>query len=253
MQSPTVDLGHYWVLAVVMHFYLLWPLLVWNVSERKLPWFAAAVIVGAVGLRVAGLCFLNGTHRENVIYQTPTCLDSFAYGALLAALFRRGDVGWLRPAAIGILPITAAIVAFLFVKKGLWEGNGVVQGVGLTLISLGYASLIVLLRTGSSDSLGAKLIDNSFFRFFGKYSYGLYVFHGLMIPLLDRWIPADKLLELFHWPFLAALVCLIAKVAASLAVAMLSWRLLEAPCLRLWKPHSQEMSARNIPGGVGAG
>ena len=136
-------------------------------------------------------------------------------------------------------------------KKGLWE-NGVVHCVGLTLISLAYASLIVLLRTGSPDSFGVKLIDNRVLRFFGKYSYGLYVFHGLMIPLLNRWIPADKLLDFFHSPVLATMVCLTAKVAASLVVAMLSWRLVEGPCLRRWNPDRQETSVRNAAGGYGA-
>jgi len=232
MQSSTVDLGHYWVLAVIQQSYFLWPLLVWNSSERKLPWIAIAVIGLSLSLRIAGMCFLDGSFRDNVFYQTPTCMDSFAFGVLLAVFFRRGSVGWLRRAAIGILPITAAIILFLFVKKGLWE-NGVVHCVGLTLISLAYASLIVLLRTGAPGSLGVRLIDNRVFRFFGKYSYGLYVFHGLMVPLLDRWIPSDKLLELFHSPVLAAVVCLTAKVGASLVVAMISWRLIEAPCLRL--------------------
>ena len=251
MQSSTVDLGHYWVLAVVQQFYFLWPLLVWNLNERKLAWAACAVIALSLGLRIVGSCFLEGTFRENIFYQTPTCLDSFAFGALLAVGFRRGDIGWLRRAAVWILPVTAAIIAVFFIKKGLWE-NGIVHCVGLTLISLAYASLIVLLRTGSPGSLGVKLIDNPFFRFFGKYSYGLYVFHGLMIPLLDRWIPAEKLLDLCHAPFLAAIVCLSAKVGVTLAVAMLSWRLLESPCLRLGTSGGQKISVGNAAGGFGA-
>ena len=197
MQSATIDLGHYWVLAVVQQFYFLWPLLVWNVSEKKLPWVALLVIAFSLTLRIVGMSFLDGTFRENVFYQTPTCLDSFAFGALLAVAFRRADTGWLRRAAFVLLPVTAAIIAVFFVKKGLWE-NGVVHCVGLTLISLAYASLIVLLRTGSPGSFGVKLIDNRILRFFGKYSYGLYVFHGLMIPLLNRWIPSDKLLDFFQ-------------------------------------------------------
>ena len=99
MQSPTVDLGHYWVLAVVQQFYFLWPLLVWNVSEKKLPWVALLVIGFSLTLRIVGMSFLDGTFRDNVFYQTPTCLDSFAFGALLALAFRRADTGWLRRAA----------------------------------------------------------------------------------------------------------------------------------------------------------
>jgi peptidoglycan/LPS O-acetylase OafA/YrhL len=246
MQSTTVDLGHFWVLAVIQQFYLLWPLLVWNVSERKLPGIAWAVIVLSLGLRVGGMCFLDGTLRENIFYQTPTCLDSFAIGSLVAVYLRRGNVAWLRRASLGILPVTTAIIAVFFVKKGLWE-NGIVHSVGLTLISFAYASLIVLLMTGSPTSLSVKLFDNLFLRFFGKYSYGVYVFHGLMIPLLDRWVPSDKPLDFLRWPVLSAAVCLVFKVGASLLVAMLSWHLLEGPCLRLGTP--QRLSARNAVGG----
>ena len=70
----------------------------------------------------------------------------------MIVLFRRGDAVRLRRAALVLLPLTGTIVAALFVQKTLWEGNKVVHCVGLTLISLGYASLIVLLRTGSPGS-----------------------------------------------------------------------------------------------------
>jgi peptidoglycan/LPS O-acetylase OafA/YrhL len=233
MQSETVDLGHFWVVAIIQQFYFIWPLAVWSVSERKLPYLALGVIGLSLGLRIVGVLTLSGTPHDNVYYQTPTCLDSFAFGALVTLCFRQASIAWLRPVAFVVLPITAGIIGCFFLKKGLWE-NGVIHSVGLTLVSLAYASLIVLLRTSAPTSWFVRLFDNPFFRFFGKYSYGLYVFQGLLTPLLARWFPADMLLEKCHGPVLAAIVCVGAKVAVSLAAAMLSWRLLEAPCLRLF-------------------
>ncbi len=179
------------------------------------------------------MCFLTGITRENVMYQTPTCLDSFAFGALLAILLRRSDGGRLRRVAWLVLLASATIIVLRFSKKELWESNAVLHSAGLTVISLAYACLIYLLRTSAPGAWGVGLFDNAFLKFFGKYSFGLYVFHGLMMPLLDRWIPADRLLAFFHSPVLATVVCVTGKVGASLAVAMLSWHLLEAPCLRV--------------------
>jgi peptidoglycan/LPS O-acetylase OafA/YrhL len=103
----------------------------------------------------------------------------------------------------------------------------------LTLIGIFYCSLIVVLLTDAPYAPLRRVVDNAPLRFLGKYSYGIYVIHGLMAPMLDRWFPETALLAQLHSPVLVSIICFTGKSAISIALALLSWRLIEAPCLRL--------------------
>ena len=65
-------------------------------------------------------------------------------------------------------------------------------------------------------------------QFFGRYSYAIYVFDGLFKPAYDGWA--------VRWPLAGTagyLTLLMATTAITTACAMLSWRVLERPFLRL--------------------
>jgi peptidoglycan/LPS O-acetylase OafA/YrhL len=55
----------------------------------------------------------------------------------------------------------------------------------------------------------------------------------MAMPLLNRLFPAELLLAEFHNPVLASLAAIAIKVSLSLIAALLSWHLVEQPCLKL--------------------
>ncbi len=251
--SPTVNLSHLWSLAVEEHFYLLWPFLVARLPERRLLPVLLGMIGLALGLRVAAMAMLTEPVVTSAMVQTPTRMDALAFGALLTLLFHRLPAATLRRWAMVLLPLTGAtIAADFFLEKGLWPGSNFVRSAGLTLFGIFYASLIIILLTTAPHALLRRVVDNPVLRFFGKYSYGIYIIHGLLGPLLDRWFPADVLLAKLHSPVLAILVCVTIKTTISVALALLSWRLLEAPCLRLKDRFDYSSDRSNVPGGIQA-
>jgi peptidoglycan/LPS O-acetylase OafA/YrhL len=140
----------------------------------------------------------------------------------------------MRRTAQIILCVCLAVIAIDFViEKGLWTESKFVRTIGLSLAGLAFASLLVVLLTEAPHSLPLKLIDNGVLRFFGKYSYGIYVIHGLFSPLLDRWVSPDWMLGACGTAVIAAPLVLISKTLISVAGALLSWRFVESPCLRL--------------------
>jgi peptidoglycan/LPS O-acetylase OafA/YrhL len=99
-----------------------------------------------------------------------------------------------------------------------------VETIGYSLSALAAAALIAL-------NLRTPYLDRSFLKLLGKYSYAIYVFH-LPIAVLVK----GRLSAMFDSPAAAIPVAVAAfaiTLVASIAVAMLSWRLWEAPWLSL--------------------
>jgi peptidoglycan/LPS O-acetylase OafA/YrhL len=92
-----------------------------------------------------------------------------------------------------------------------------------------FAALLV--TTLAPHSPANALFSTRPLRFLGTYSYGLYVFHGLLEPVFAPWRSPDVLPALS--PAGRSLVAIALWAAASLALALLSKRLLEDPFLRL--------------------
>ncbi len=232
--SHTANLGHLWSLAVEEHFYLFWPFLVACLPERRLLPALLGMIGLAIGFRLLAMATLAEPMLTGAFVQTPTRMDGLACGALLTVLFHRFPHATLRRWALVLLPLTGFIFAAdFFLEKGLWPGSHFIRSIGFTLFGVLYGSLIIVLLTDAPTAPLRRAVDNAPLRFFGKYSYGIYVIHGLMIPTLERWFPEDLLLAQLHSPVLASLVCFTGKTAVSVLLALLSWRLIEAPCLRL--------------------
>jgi peptidoglycan/LPS O-acetylase OafA/YrhL len=231
MNSATVFLSHFWSLAVEEHFYLVWPLLVWKISDRKLPYVAIGLIVSAFLLRVLEQFFAHPMTGTRVL--VPERMDSLAIGGLVAILFARGASFRLKQVARVALPLCCAILGTDFlVEKGLWTSSPFVRTIGLDVIAIGCASLMILLLTNARRSIGNRLIDNPFLRCMGKYSYGMYVIHWILAPTLDRWFPESSLLAICGSAAIAAPICLVLKSGVTFAVCLLSWHLIEQPFLR---------------------
>ena len=71
----------------------------------------------------------------------------------------------------------------------------------------------------------------SVLRFFGRYSYGLYVWHDLPSPVTVSW--QAWFVRNIHPPVLAQVAYTVAMLTLFTAVAMLSYHLLERPFLML--------------------
>jgi peptidoglycan/LPS O-acetylase OafA/YrhL len=102
-----------------------------------------------------------------------------------------------------------------------------------TLIALSFGALLVASLVAPRTSFPGRLLQSGAMRFLGKYSYGLYVFHGVIAFALQERRVLDALTAKLGSSLLALIVQTVAGAGASLLVAVASYELFEKHFLRL--------------------
>lgn len=190
-------LGHFWSLAVEEQFYFLWPLIVFAVRDSKrLLWVCAMLSCVALSLRFR-LAF-HHTIYHIINRSTFTRMDSLLFGGAVALLLRSSYHDVVLRLARSVFLIAAALIGTLsflqlFVSRRpeiVFPFDVTYLAVRYTLLSVGYAALIAwCLREAS---VCRKIFEQPALCFFGKYSYGLYVFHfvalGFLLKTFKNWI-----------------------------------------------------------------
>ena len=216
-----------WSLAIEAHFYLLWPLVVRYAAGRALPAIIVALLVIPFAARVLALGL--GSPELSLHVATPFRLDILAAGALIA---------WLQVER-GRLPGTGVLIAGFGLGFGLFCA-GMASGQAWVyqspwLISLKYSLLCLAFFCLVAAAVGSDRIDQGLaavpgLRFVGKVSYAVYLWHFFVLLALAGAVQAqDAALP----PWLAYALLIVVGGLASLAVATVSWYLVERPVSRL--------------------
>lgn len=221
-----VPLNHFWSLAVEEHFYLLWPAVVFMAGRRQLGIICGVLIALACVTR--GICLSTGAVQAAQVLM-PSRVDSLAMGALVAVACR--DEGFLSKLA-GLprwLPIifSAPLVMCIMIK------HGVSAVVFPSIAALAFAGLLLFALLTPPGSWSRRLLESHTLRFFGKYSYGLYVFNQVIAFFPGNESFHERLEESLGSPLAATMVHAFAGMAATVFVAWLSWHLLEKHFLKL--------------------
>ena len=205
---PTLGGGmlrHTWTLAMEEQFYLLWPLLVLLLWRRRTLLVALLVAGCTTSLVLRCLLWDGGAGADRVLFGTDTRVDGILAGCLLAVLLRRHRL----PA-----PGAAAVVGMAVVGLLALDRSESLMTVGLTVAAAGSALTIAAVVSGAAAPwlCGRGLV------WLGRRSYGVYLWHHPMLAVFD--------VLGVTWP-----VETLVLVPASLVLAELSWRCIEAPFL----------------------
>lgn len=216
------SVSHLWSLAVEEQFYLVWPWLILCAPRR---WLRPAIVTMIVVAPISRLMFPDP--MDSVL--PASCLDSLGMGALLAV--GAGSARGLPPQWCGVA-LAGGALALRYAGVG-----GQYQIVGLDFaVSVLSAHAVAGAARGFQGVAGTFLSASPVIAI-GRISYGLYVYHGFTPYLLGRYVPGFITMPT---PIRALLL-----VASTMAIAWVSWRLLESPFLRL-KRHMSDGADRTL-------
>jgi peptidoglycan/LPS O-acetylase OafA/YrhL len=224
-------LSHFWSLAVEEQFYLLWPVLLFFCDRKIAIRVCTAFILFAWACRAG---FVLAGHSVAAVILMPCRMDTIAAGALIALLARRpGGTRGLVPLAATSVLVAGGLLLFLFCLGVVTLGDEAYLLSHFFLDMWLFGGVLILAIHASPATLWGRFWKSGFLRFFGKYSYGLYVLHYPVSALVYRVFFIDGLSEKFPSPALMQIGYTVCIIGASLLAAFASWHLGEKRMLRL--------------------
>lgn len=232
--SKQFALGHFWSLSVEEHFYLIWPLIVYKVKLKNLKLISKLIIALSLISGVLSLLFMNEyIFFKYISWTTITFSGGLAAGALIAihkhengSLLGLERISKYLILIFGILFIIVGFIPRRFNPELLLQINHEISW-------FLYSGLIIYTLNLRNNDLVNKLLINKILLIFGKLSYGIYVFHGLLMPTFDKYINVEKMALFFDSYLLALISFYVISIGIVLFLSWISWNLIEKRFLLL--------------------
>jgi peptidoglycan/LPS O-acetylase OafA/YrhL len=201
--------SHYWSLAIEEHFYILWPLLLAFIKNKKQLFVTVSILI----VMTVVFRFHHVMNNDNILFirfSTHTRLDGLLFGCLLA---------FYLPALKELTLIKELLLTTLMI--GLYwiglkncvqdNGSNFLNALSYSLIALATCALIIIALRGHRHGF-RFFLSKKFTARLGVLSYGVYLIHlhvsYLVFPFFKRFplITSENGLALINFilPFFPA-------------------------------------------------
>ncbi len=213
-----------WSLCIEEHFYIIWGICLYFIKIDKVP------LLIFISILIANISRMIFSIVDLDTIDIFTNIDYFAYGAIPALLLVKreeylkkvNNVSFIFKLSI-ISAITLYVVAspnFSFIHKDLIEPT--IFGIAFSLILL----MVIPYQNG------LRISDNNILSRLGVYTYGLYLYHTIVIILLFQ---TSKLID-FHLDIVInAIVFSFVSLLVTISISYISYHLFEKQFLKLKK------------------
>jgi len=207
-----------WSLCIEEHFYILWAVLFYFISAKKIPQLIITSII------IANITREIYTHFGISHIDVFSHLDYFAFGAIPAyiLMYKKNFINYLERIPRYFKYIFLALtIAIVFIIPNI---NFVfIEHLSPFILSLLFS--VTILFTLGNNSI--HINDNLWFSKLGIYTYGLYLYHTIIILLL---IQIFKYLSFSNWYLLV-----ITSLIITIGISIISYHLFEKQFLKLKK------------------
>lgn len=223
-------LSHLWSLSIEEHFYLFWPIIIGAgllKQKRKFIAIAILIIIIFIGLLrvVCYWFFSNSFSFNNSIFiidfsrNTLFRLDAILLGCGLSISFYALPNNKRIGTFFKVIVILFFLIAlFKFDQTQKWLNLG-----GFVLVN-SFCCLAIYIAFREPNN---KYLTSNVMKFFGKRSYGIYLYHFPIFLLLENFRKNDNIPNLIIVTFL--------RFALTFIIAELSYQYIENPVLKFKK------------------
>lgn len=223
-----------WSVGVEEQFYAFWPVLL-NKTKNIFITLIAVILIYLlikIGLRI----FENGVWYSLI---TNSAFDSMAIGGMASALvfYRSKLLSYLYHPVVQVF-------SWLFLAVSIfYKPMHITSLFDSEIHSIIYAIIIMNVSTNDSTIIN---LENKLLNFIGKISYGMYVYHMIIIVLLSYFFKAYiKLIDLIVLRYLLVYVLVI---GLAIGISYLSFTYLESFFLRMKSGFSKVISTNSNKG-----
>ena len=225
-------LGHTWSLGIEEQFYLLWPLLFALLAARRRRERVALLLTAIAGIvMVYRFVLLSmGQHPWSLYFRTDTHCDGLLIGCALAFWLASGKMASPFVERLFRWATVPALLIILFISELIDNSNPnefhfmVAYGLGLGVLC---AAVLIANQVTSPLAEVSNILKAPIVVWIGRRSYGLYLWHFVVYRSVGSFFhqhhptDTDRITEI------------VLKMGISFVVAALSYKVIEAPALKL--------------------
>lgn len=164
-------LAHFWSLGVEEQFYLFWPWIIKKIRKSIIPLLITLIAIQNI-IRI--ILWYDQPHSPIAEFSLLTRFDCMMIGGVGAILYKRNHNLFLKVVDNKLTQAFALFVLGIFIINK-YHTNAVVDNFTLAVITL----IIIVGQINKKNRLVS--FDNPVFDFLGKISFGIYVYHPLLI------------------------------------------------------------------------
>lgn len=248
---PTEINGPLWSIGLEVSCYLLLPMVLYAIlkTAKSVSFGFAGLITAIVALQAFNPLIIQFLMTDNnrkgwqfgidggakqwlPFWNISTFFTQFLIGSLAALVIVHLRSKQAKPNHLFDLAfITAAVAAIILVVARLTPGSPdsfTQQPYVSPFFAIFTAGLLVF---GSHSKYVARVLDNRLFSWLAKLSFGIYLWHVVVIEVISRKFIEDYvyfgLTDVWQWVLISAIV-----LGISTLIAAASWQLLESPILQ---------------------
>lgn len=206
-----------WSIGTEEQFYFIWPILINKITNLK-RWFLLIIVFYNILLLCINSYFFENTKYIDLMrnYCSMIQLDALTFGALGAYYFHKNN------SFLKLITSDISFVLSIFVLISVLLLNIQMPYFNSSFNSLLF--IIIILNLVCNKRL-LKILENKILNYLGKISYGLYMYHQIMIVLFIN------ILLTFY--IMNTIILYILSISGTIIVAGLSYEFLEKPFLKM--------------------
>lgn len=229
MENVPSPMIHVWSLSVQEQLYVLLPLVILYANEKWIKYF----IYGGILLGIGSKFYVHFVQHKEFAFLVFNSFDSLGFGVLYAYHKYKGTDAQFEKTVRFFMPL----LLYYCWQFDKFSGFPVVAQFHRTMWSVMSLGIIMYVLRNENKWLQKHFFENKTLNYFGKISYGIYLYHYIIGAYMDNW--ATYMLAhggpayIFgYWPFY------VIKLGTVLVVASLSYNYFETPIINLKKKFS---------------